>query len=283
MDGLGLLCDAYDDDEDGDEEEEYDKKSDFKDGKDLKRKRQSESGQCCPKKVAKSSSSARLPLPGSLKDMFNDCDDDQVKDDPSKHQGRSRSFAHVRGNWATHVYIDVTSKPGELDRVQRRLCNLLPSVLGGEEVHPVPDPHLSLSRTVVVKHHWIEPLSDSLKEKGSKQGAFKVSLGGLEVFANEEGSRTFVAVSAKPCRSLESLLGVVDEALVEFGLPRFYRPARFHVSLVWVLGDRREDLIGSLGKLEDGIEDDMSPFRREVLVEEIRCKMGNKIMSFPLN
>lgn len=31
--------------------------------------------------------------------------DDKPIDNPSEHEGRLRSFAHERGNWATYVYI----------------------------------------------------------------------------------------------------------------------------------------------------------------------------------
>lgn len=31
--------------------------------------------------------------------------DDKFVDNPTDHEGRLRSFAHERGNWATYVYI----------------------------------------------------------------------------------------------------------------------------------------------------------------------------------
>jgi hypothetical protein len=45
----------------------------------------------------------RLPLPSALNSMFP-ASEDQL-DNPEEHDGRIRSFAHERGNWATYVYI----------------------------------------------------------------------------------------------------------------------------------------------------------------------------------
>lgn len=32
--------------------------------------------------------------------------DEKLHEDPESHEMRIRSFGHVEGNWATHVYID---------------------------------------------------------------------------------------------------------------------------------------------------------------------------------
>jgi hypothetical protein len=45
----------------------------------------------------------QLPLPDSIIKLFDKEKDHE--DDPSKHGGRFRTFAHEKGNWATLVYI----------------------------------------------------------------------------------------------------------------------------------------------------------------------------------
>ena len=50
--------------------------------------------------------SKKLKLPNPLKN--NSFDNEEVIDDPALHDFRVRSFPHVRGNWATYVFIQPT-------------------------------------------------------------------------------------------------------------------------------------------------------------------------------
>jgi len=47
----------------------------------------------------------KLPVPDNILSMFGDQDKSCVQDDPAVHEGRIRSFAHERGNWASLIYI----------------------------------------------------------------------------------------------------------------------------------------------------------------------------------
>ncbi|KAG7198892.1 hypothetical protein KM043_015714 [Ampulex compressa] len=49
-----------------------------------------------------------LPLPESISSWKGVVHFEEVIDDPSKHEGRSRSFKHERGIWATLAYINYT-------------------------------------------------------------------------------------------------------------------------------------------------------------------------------
>ncbi len=156
--GLGLLASTYDvSDQEEDEQE-------VKHEETKSRKRSSEA---TPKETdpltAKKMKS--LPVPDSLRKMFlaeEAALGPKDQDEPSKHQGRKRSFAHVRGNWAAHVYLDVDEGGGCLGPLANRVALRASEVLGDDEAHPVDSPHLSLSRTVTLRHHWIEPFAESL-------------------------------------------------------------------------------------------------------------------------
>ena len=53
-------------------------------------------------------------------------EDEVVHDNPDDHQGRVRSFEHVKGNWATYVYISLRAIESELKalaKIVRETCN----------------------------------------------------------------------------------------------------------------------------------------------------------------
>ncbi|XP_017160932.1 U6 snRNA phosphodiesterase-like [Poecilia reticulata] len=102
----------------------------------------------------------RLPLPGCLLSMFPDDDDETLTEDSSLHGGRIRSFKHERGNWATYVYL-----PYHPEEEFEELLEELLSTLGahGPILTQQEEFHLSLSQTVVLRHHWIQPFTQSLQ------------------------------------------------------------------------------------------------------------------------
>uniref|UniRef100_A0A3B4TD98 U6 snRNA phosphodiesterase 1 n=1 Tax=Seriola dumerili TaxID=41447 RepID=A0A3B4TD98_SERDU len=105
------------------------------------------------------SCSRKLPLPGCLLAMFPDEVDTQTEDS-SLHGGRVRSFKHERGNWATYVYL-----PYHPEEEFRELLEELLSAARahGVDLTPQEEFHLSLSQTVVLRHHWIQPFTQSLR------------------------------------------------------------------------------------------------------------------------
>lgn len=139
--------------------------------------------------------SHRLPLPGCLLTMFPDEVDPQTEDS-SFHGGRIRSFKHERGNWATYVYVPCKTCTQccscsllkstsvllwlliwflwslcvlfTLDHPEEEFRELLEELLSaagacGVGLTPQEEFHLSLSQTVVLRHHWIQPLTQSLR------------------------------------------------------------------------------------------------------------------------
>lgn len=75
-----------------------------------------------------------------------------------------RSFEHERGMWAGHVSIEVGD-----------LCEEWAAVLTKDlQVCPTPL-HISLSRPLRLRHHWIEPLLHELRERAAKISPFQVT------------------------------------------------------------------------------------------------------------
>lgn len=214
-----------------------------------------------------------VPLPSSISDMFTkDQEAERAQDDPALHEGRLRSFSHCANSWASYVYVGMEG----LDLVEAR--DLLVEQL---DMEPIANPHLSLSRVVSLRHHWLDPLVASLTHSLGQERRFPLSLDKLQVYVNDEGTRTFVGLTAAAgWPQLSRLSRRVDTCLAEYSLPPFYRPPSFHCSLAWCLGDRRSAILPQLQKLSlklvDCIEDEVQ------MVTSIECKAGNKMFKFPL-
>uniref|UniRef100_A0A8D0XUT9 U6 snRNA phosphodiesterase 1 n=1 Tax=Sus scrofa TaxID=9823 RepID=A0A8D0XUT9_PIG len=106
-------------------------------------------------------SSQRLPVPESVLHMFPGTEEGPA-DDSAKHGGRVRTFPHERGNWATHVYIPYEAREEFLDLLDILLPHAqtyVPRLVRMEAFH------LSLSQSVVLRHHWILPFVQVLKDR----------------------------------------------------------------------------------------------------------------------
>jgi len=57
----------------------------------------------------------------------------------------------------------------------------------------VDDFHLSVSKTVVIPHHFIEPMIEALQNQLLKFSAFDLTFSALDMkfFVNDEGTRSF--------------------------------------------------------------------------------------------
>lgn len=100
------------------------------------------------------SAKLKLPLPTDLLDRFQA---PKPIDNPAHHGGRIRSFPHERNSWATLVYIPFKNNLTLLHTALKEELSAL-----GIEFEVILEPHLSLSKTLVIPHHWIEPLVDTL-------------------------------------------------------------------------------------------------------------------------
>ncbi|KAM6937141.1 U6 snRNA phosphodiesterase 1 [Xenentodon cancila] len=222
----------------------------------------------------------RLPLPGCLLAMFPE-EGDPETEDSSLHGGRIRSFKHERGNWATYVYVPY--------RPEEEFQELLEEVLSaagtrGAVLTPQEEFHLSLSQTVVLRHHWIQPFIQSLRTSLARCKRFECSAGTLRVYCNAERTRTFLGMEVTTGHAqLLNLVRVVDKTMTDFQLDTFYKDPSFHVSLAWCVGDltdKMKEFMEELQSVVDGREE--GPFLVRLDCAELRCRAGNKTFRFPL-
>ncbi|KAM5126880.1 U6 snRNA phosphodiesterase 1 [Mantella aurantiaca] len=145
--------------------------------------------------------------------------------------------------------------------------------------------HISQSQTVILRHHWIQPFIQSLRQRLGSRKRFLCIANRLKVYTNQEKSRTFLGLEVSVGRSqLLDVVAEVDQSLQEFSLETFYQNPSFHVSLAWCAGDESERLRGAIQDLQrvlDEFED--SEILTRFYAEEIRCKAGNKVFSIPLH
>nr|XP_005899961.1 PREDICTED: U6 snRNA phosphodiesterase isoform X2 [Bos mutus] len=205
----------------------------------------------------------RLPVPDSVLHMFPSTEEGPV-DDSAKHGGRVRTFPHERGNWATHVYVPYEAREEFLDLLDALLCHAqtyVPRLVRMEAFH------LSLSQSVVLRHHWILPFVQALKDRVA---SFQRTFVGLEVTS---GHAHFL-----------DLVAEVDRVMEEFDLSTFYQDPSFHISLAWCVGDARLQMEGPCLQELQGIVDEFedSEMLLRAYAEQIRCKSGNKFFSMPL-
>lgn len=96
----------------------------------------------------------------------------------SEHGNRVRSFPHERGNWATFVFIPCKSllKSSNTLKIALVLGENSKYVLetvgsclkafqeSGIELNRSEDLHISLTRTVILRHHWIQDFVSSVRK-----------------------------------------------------------------------------------------------------------------------
>ncbi|XP_048371721.1 U6 snRNA phosphodiesterase 1 isoform X2 [Sphaerodactylus townsendi] len=213
--------------------------------------------------------------------MFSD-QEETVLDDCSKHGGRVRTFAHERGNWATHIYVPYDAQEDFLDLLQILHAHAQTHVAS---LTAAAEFHISLSQSVILRHHWINPFVQSLKERLSSFHRFICRADQVKIYTNDTKTRTFVGleVSSGHSQFLE-LVSEVDRVTEEFNLAPFYKNPSFHLSLAWCVGNLSEKLEGQcLHELQEIVDrfEDSSYFLR-IHVAEVRCKSGKKVFSFPL-
>eukprot|EP00736_Rhodelphis_marinus_P009336 Rmarinus@m.28511 len=152
--------------------------------------------------------------------------------------GRIRSFPHVAGNFASHIYISIS-----LDERSRRglyhcLRKLRAAMHGVTlEMHDMDSLHISLSRTVAIRSPQISHFVEGIREAVLHSAAFQLSFGDFESYVNDEGTRSFLALSVSlGAKEVISLIKAVDVVFGRFGLQEYYSNPQPHMSVAWAIG-----------------------------------------------
>ncbi|XP_062513320.1 U6 snRNA phosphodiesterase 1-like isoform X2 [Corticium candelabrum] len=187
-------------------------------------------------------------VPDAVREMF---DDGEIEcDDAAQHDGRIRSFPHVTGNWATYVFAPfhtnssfgalVTHLTDELTECLKcsdanmQRDTLAPSM----NLMHAKELHISVSRTVTIRHHWIRPLIDCLQKELQSKSSFVYAFEGPRFYCNDEKTRSFLGLRVSAGRrELTGIVECVNSAFDQFALEHFYEDMDFHLSIAWWLGN----------------------------------------------
>ncbi|XP_045515490.1 U6 snRNA phosphodiesterase [Pieris brassicae] len=221
----------------------------------------------------------KLPVPNLTK--VSVCPSDSYCDDPQQHHGRIRTFPHIRGNWASLVYIKCPDESGIFDL----LCKIkfvFKSI--DETCYPCDNLHISVTKTVVLKYHLITSFTTSLQKIISGIETFELGFDTIEVYTNEEKTRTFVALKADHLsrKFLLRIVEKVDNVLEDYNLPTFYKEPSFHMSILWWKGDLKDAILKHIDELNTILAQEKEVYRN-FYIQKVDCKVGNKYYQFQLD
>ncbi|KAL4234895.1 poly(U)-specific 3'-to-5' RNA exonuclease [Mactra antiquata] len=223
-----------------------------------------------------------LPLPDDIKNIYSNGKHERHEDSAS-FDGRVRSFPHEEGNWATSIYACYDCDDDNFIHLKQELFKCLYP----HEFKVMEDYHVSLSRTVTVRHHWIEDISKMLTKKFSNIKGCCCEVDNVDILVNDEKTRSFLVLTVCSANDvLEQYVSVVDECFEEYKLQKYYQPPKFHVSIGWCLGDVTEKISSkTYKKLKDvlnvGLQE--SSDLKYFFIDELNMKTGNKKFVFKLD
>eukprot|EP00889_Picochlorum_renovo_P000878 jgi/Picre1/27908/NNA_000871.t1 len=181
------------------------------------------------------------------------------------HQGRTRSFPHVEGQYATHVFLEIALPDSE--RVRKTYdafqSHLSTHVGPQSRMHPIESgTHESLLRELKAAFR-------------KKKRALHLRIGGAaKVLVNEDGTRTFVALHVTdPGGMVEDMIESVSRVFIRHGLPKYYDNPDIHVSIAWCLGN------SATGRLKEALSACSTLLHRLVWnthITRVLCRIGAK-------
>ncbi|KAI5430607.1 uncharacterized protein LOC127127968 isoform X2 [Lathyrus oleraceus] len=216
------------------------------------------------------------------------------------HQtNKVRSFPHVDGNYALHVYIPINiSSPSkkELAAFLKKISSQEPSLhvvdvdvplnilcKNDEKLEQVAlgrEFHISLGRTVPLRVHQIDSVVSMLRNKLQTQQHYWIDFNNWEVFVNDDRTRTFLSVEVVHGGLVEirKQIEAVNAIYRLHNLPEFYEDPRPHISLAWSLGNTSDSLKKVVGEeMKKSVTG--KSLKKCVFTCKFRgieCKIGNK-------
>ncbi|GAB2281866.1 hypothetical protein Dimus_016428 [Dionaea muscipula] len=216
---------------------------------------------------------------------------------PKGQSSRVRSFPHVEGNYALHVYIPVFIPQLEkktlaqyLKRISFHVPGLnvvdvdiaLDVLLNDEQrfehVALGREFHISLGRTVPIRVHQIDSIVTMLRQKLLSQKRYWIDFSRWEVFINDDGTRTFLSIEVigGGLAEITRQIRAVNHVYRLHNLPEFYKDPRPHISLVWASGDISESLRRVVGEETKKRAESLQKRIFTVKFSGIECKIGSK-------
>lgn len=123
-----------------------------------------------------------------------------------------------------------------------RINNYFPDLVQVDPLTPDTTFHLSLSRTLYIKDHqkdlFKQKITDALKSTDLPP---KLKCEKVEIYLNDEMTRTFLAVDVENDEKILKTIESIDKILKDFGLPVYYKEPKLHFSLFWCQGNRKEE------------------------------------------
>lgn len=108
--------------------------------------------------------------------------------------------------------------------LQNSIKNILNNSVG-LELNFMDKSHISLSRTVVLQHHWIDIFKTSIIEQLKDVKSKSIDLNNLMFYSNDEKTRTFVGMNItlqSDMSYLNDLVRRMNICLTDFNLPSYY-------------------------------------------------------------
>ncbi|KAM0043056.1 putative cyclic phosphodiesterase, U6 snRNA phosphodiesterase Usb1 [Helianthus debilis subsp. tardiflorus] len=213
---------------------------------------------------------------------------------------RIRSFPHIEGNYALHVYIPVFI-PSERKKELIQFLKKATSLVQGLHVVDIDVPlhmllkdeekmvqaalgrefHISLGRTVPIRVHQIDSVVAMLRQKLQFQKRYLIDFNKWEVFVNDDKTRTFLSIenTTGGLAEITKQIQAVNEVYKLHNLPEFYKDPRPHISIAWAVGDISQSLKRVVeGEMKRHINVGGLSMRSMFTCKfsNIVCKVGNK-------
>ncbi|TYZ62554.1 hypothetical protein PybrP1_009674 [[Pythium] brassicae (nom. inval.)] len=194
------------------------------------------------------SSDEEAAAPLALEDDADASDADTTSGRKRKREGEEspawiRAFAHVEGNWPSHVHVIIGAGDAELRELCGRVVSRAQQELGTRlalvpmDSSELGGVHLSLSRPFTLRYEQITPFVLELRAALKWRRRFVLSLAGATVLVNDERTRSFLALRvADGEREVLATLKCVDACMKHFALPVYYEDPIPHVSIASCLG-----------------------------------------------